>query len=107
MLTIYRGDTPTISVTVTEENVAFDLMDWVAKLTVKGDIKSTETLLEKEIDPIPNPETGIVVFDLTSAETDLPIGEHYYDIEISTKTEPIKRHTVACEKIKVLQDVNQ
>lgn len=104
MITIYRGDTPTISVTVTDDNGAFDLTDWVAKLTVKGDIKSTETLLEKEIDSIPNPETGIVVFELTSAETDFPIGEHYYDVEL---TKDAKVHTVVCDKIKVLQDVNQ
>jgi len=102
MLTIYRGDTPTISVNVTDDNGVFDLTGWAAKLTGKGNINLPAKILEKVITDIPNPELGIIVFELSATDTDMPIGEHYYDIEISKDD---KVHTINCDKIKVLQDV--
>lgn len=107
---IKRGDSKTIKdvVTKTEDGVTsvMILTDYVAKLTIKKAKEFDTYLLQKTIDPIPDAANGIIVFELSFTETELPAGKWIYDIQIYN-SDTGKKHTVTEGKCEITNDVTK
>jgi len=104
-LEIYRGDTYTMDITVTDYlGVAFNLTGYTATFTAKSgdtEIISVETTCDTD------PTTGIETIILSSEDTDVSVKVYDYDIEIrNTDTPPIV-HTVARGKLSILKDITR
>lgn len=103
---IVRGDTEPIEVLVKDGGGSVvDLTDYTARLTVKRDPEDPDTdALLQTTGTISAPMTGICNFNLTSAQTTIPAGKYYYDIQIS-KTGSVK--TVAYGMFVVEADITR
>ena len=103
MIKIFRGDSKTIKVSVTNNGEVMDLTGYTAKLTVKASEKDTDYLMQVEVPNIANPTAGIIVFNLSPTDTDIAPGRHLYDVEI--RKDPNLVHTVAIGEFIVKWDV--
>ena len=85
-ITIIRGDTPTISVTIVDsEDALFDLTGYDVNFTVK-EMKmdsNSDALIGPETMTVATPASGIATLKLSDTDTNLSEGEYWYDIEIS------------------------
>ena len=104
MIIIYRGDTPTIEVNVTDDDGVFDLTGWAATLTCKINKSTLATLFQSVIANIPNPEEGTILFELTSDNTDLTPREYVYDVQL---TKDDKVHTILEGIIQIKEDITK
>jgi hypothetical protein len=104
MISIYRGDSHSIQVSVTDNGAIKDLTGFQAKLTVRSKDELTISI-EKGIADIPNPETGILVFDFLPSDTDILPAEYLFDVQI-TKGSDIK-HTVIKDKLLITSDLTR
>lgn len=83
-----RGDKLDLKFTYYQSDgeTAYDLTGYKAMLTVKQFIDDetvdTNAVLQKEIESIPNPQDGIVRFNLTSAELNEFKGRYYFDHQL-------------------------
>ena len=100
---LYRGDSKTIRVSVTNNGEVMDLTGYVAKLTVKASEKDADNLMQVEVANIDNPTAGIIVFNLSPTNTNIAPGRHLYDVEI--RKDPNLVHTVAIGEVIVDWDV--
>lgn len=105
MIEIYRGDSKTIKVSVTNNGEVMDLTAYVARLSLKRSEQQIDTDLQLTVDTIGSPELGNIVFELTPDKTKplLP-GQYYYDVEIK-QTNTDKVYTVAKGIMRVLTDI--
>jgi hypothetical protein len=105
-ISIYRGDTQTITVTVKENGTIKDLTSYTMRMTVKNDPQSldAEALISKTA-TIAAPATGIGVFTLSGTDTTLNAGNYYYDVQINKSTTDIK--TLFVSTFTILQDVTR
>lgn len=83
---IYRGDSINITVTIKDhDGTIFDLTGYAGKLTVKSN--SNDVDLKAKIGPITGvadaPTTGVIVFNLTSANTSISPDDYVYDVQLS------------------------
>jgi hypothetical protein len=104
MITIYRGDSHSLQVTVTDNGSVKYLTGFTAKLTVRSKDELSISF-EKEIAEIPNPDTGILVFDFLPTDTNLRPGEYVFDVQL-TKGADIK-HTIVKEKLVITSDLTR
>lgn len=74
-ITISRGDTGTLTVTLTGD-VPDD--NTVALVTVRRDVNKTDTVWEKRINIL----DGAIVIPLTTADTDIPWFDYVWDIRL-------------------------
>jgi hypothetical protein len=85
---IYDKDTKAMSI------VAKDTADFVVSIdnylldegdrvyfTVNSELEKPEPLIQKEITTLDNHKA---VVHLTAADTDIPVGSYYYDVEVNT-----------------------
>jgi hypothetical protein len=83
-LSVYRGDTKTVTATFTQDGSAYDLTGYTCYFTVKNkpdaDNTDSEALIQKEVTNAVG--DGIVTFDLTSSDTQVAEGEYFYNIRI-------------------------
>jgi len=100
---IYRGDSKTIKVSVTNNGAVMDLTGYTAKLTVKASEKDADYLMQAEVANIESPTEGIIIFNLSPTDTNIAPGRHLYDVEI--RKEPDTVHTVAIGEFIVKWDV--
>ena len=85
-ITIKRGDTYNYNINIKDnDGVAINTTGWTIWFTVRKHLASnvivsdTDALIAKEIS---GTSTGIIPLVLSSTDTDLPVGSHYYDIQI-------------------------
>ena len=85
-ITIKRGDTYKYNIIIKDNaGVAIDTTGWTIWFTVRKYLvantvtSDTDALIAKEFD---GTITGIIPILLSNTETDLPVGSHYYDIQI-------------------------
>ena len=85
-ITIKRGDTYNYNIIIKDNTgVAIDTTGWTIWFTVRKNLVSntitsdTDALISKEV---PGTSNGIIPISLSNIETDLPVGYHYYDIQI-------------------------
>jgi hypothetical protein len=86
-LQINKKDTKTYVLTVKNNGVAVDVSGWHLYFSVKSDFNDTDVSakLLKDI-TIPSnvdSQAGICYLPLTSAETNIDLGEFYYDIKLA------------------------
>jgi len=107
-LTIKRGDTRVITVTVTDSNGSpFDLTDYKMFLTAKTDRTNTDA--NADIGPkeavIASPLTGVGVITLSSDDTDIDCGLYYYDVQVNKGSTNV--YTIIWSTITMQQDVTK
>ena len=92
-ITIVRGDTPTIKITVTDSDGAvFDLTNYTARLTVKEDAlsKDADAAIGPVTGTISTPTNGIITFPLSVTNTDQSPGIYSYDVQINNGTTDVQ-----------------
>ena len=107
-ITIFRGDTATITVTVVDtDGTAFYLTNYTMKLTSKRTSQEVDgsALIGPITATISSPTTGIGSIALTVTNTDIDPGEHVYDVQINNSTTDVK--TVISSKFTVKDDVTK
>ena len=104
IIKFYRGDTPTVEVTVTEDGEIFDLTGWTATLTCRTSKSATSPLFSSILTNVPNPTDGIILFELTSSNTDLAQGKYVYDVEVKKDD---KVYTIVDGWINIIEDVTK
>lgn len=108
-ITIIRGDTPTIQVTVTDSDGAvFDLTDYTARLTVKEEpqFKDADAILGPVTGTIASPATGVITFALSNALTDKSAGDYVYDVQVNNGVIDIQT-VIAPTKFTIIQDITR
>ena len=107
-LSIYRGDTFSATVTVTDdEGAIFDLTSYTMKLTVKRNSQDTDAqaLIGPITATISTPATGVGIIAISAAQSAVDIGEYVYDIQINNSTTDVK--TIVKSSFTVLDDVTK
>lgn len=87
---IRRGTTVARTITLTSASgEAFDLNGFTAQLLILSSMEATEAA--KTINgTIEQPATGIVLFELSSSDTNLPQGRYYFDLVLTkAQTDPL------------------
>ena len=108
-ITIYRGDTQSISVTFTDPNDGDGALDLSAYSTLLMQIKQTSSsasLLDLSLGSgltVSGASNNVLTIDLTSAQASLSAGTYKYDIEGIT-ADPITR-TIMQGNFIVSQDI--
>jgi len=103
-ISIYRGDTPTITAVVKDEDGnTVDITGATMTLSVKENENFTSYLFQS-VGSLSNPAVGEVKFFLTTANTEQTPGTYVYDIQYE-KAGEIK--TVAKDKFKILTDITR
>jgi len=106
---IYRGDTHTITVTVTNaDGTAFNLTGYTMKLTVKTNKSDPDSsaLLTKDA-TINSPATlGKGTIALSATDTNKVAGDYWYDVQIkNANSSDVK--TILLDQFNILQDITQ
>lgn len=104
-ITMYRGDTDIITVTVVDgEGTAFDLTGYTMRFTVKNKSSDTDSLAK--IGPttatIASPLTGIGLIAISETDSDLKDKSYIYDVQITDATH---NKTVAKDNFIIIDDV--
>ena len=102
-LNIFRGDTRTIVITITDSDKdAFDLTGYIATFTAKSGI--TE-MISTEQACTTAPTTGIESIVLSSEDTDVAIGTYYFDIQVENTDDPPIVYTVMIGRLMIERDI--
>jgi len=104
-LEIYRGDTYTFSLDVTNYNGSlFDLTDYTLTITIKK--KDGTLILTDSFACTTDPTSGVAYGELTSLKTDVDLANNYqYDMQIANTDTPPRVHTIAIGIAKILKDI--
>jgi len=109
-ITMYRGDTNTITVAVTDsEGSIFDLTDYTMRFTVKDNAKNNDDLAKigPKIATISAPLTGVGVVTIDMDESNISAKSYVYDVQITSFTGLIKNKTVIKDDFIILEDVTR
>lgn len=79
----YRGDTHTLHLTFSANDVPLDLTGKTVYFTVKRELTDTdeEAIIAKTVSSFVDPTDGEVNIELTSEDT-TPAGDYWYDIQL-------------------------
>ena len=109
---LYRGDTRTLRVTITDEatGAAVDISGHTLWLTLKSDPSDLDAAAELQVSAVmPNnasSQAGIGHLVMTSADTDgLVPGRYYYDVQWVQPGSPPVVKTIEAGKVRVLADI--
>ena len=105
-VSIRRGDTRTLTITITDANgAAFDLSGYTMYLTAKKDPTDDDAdAIFKKTATIAVPASGVGSVALTSVDTAQDIGAYYYDVEI---TDGSNKYTPVYDRLNILEDVTK
>ena len=103
LLTIYRGDTHSIEITVTDaDGDAYNLTGYTATFTAKA---GTTELISVEKVCTTAPSTGVETIVLSSEDTEITPRTCEYDIQIANTDSPPIVYTIARGRLKILKDI--
>jgi hypothetical protein len=84
-LSIVQKDTKVYTFHLTRNNVPVNISGWYLYFTVKTDFNDSDTSAKIKKDILfptnTDSQNGIGYLELTSAETDIDLGEYYYDFK--------------------------
>src|SRR5574344_1025687 len=89
-ITIKRGDTYNYNINIKNNSgVAIDTTNWDIWFTVRKYVVSntiTSDLVDIISKKLTGSNTGVTLLSLSSTDTDIPVGNHYYDIQVKNTT---------------------
>jgi hypothetical protein len=106
-ITMYRGDTNTITVTVTDsEGSVFDLTDYTMRFTVKDKSSDSDDLAKigPKTATISTPLTGVGVIAIDEDDSNLKAKSYVYDVQI---TSTANNYTIIKDDFIILEDVTR
>jgi len=84
-LQIVKKDTKTFTIRLSRNGVAVDISGWYVYFTVKTDFNDLDSsaliLKDKQFPSNSESQAGIGYLDLSSSETNIEIGDYYYDMK--------------------------
>ena len=109
-LTIIRGDTTNITLTLTDQDGdAIDLTGATVFFTAKpdfdNDILDAAAVITKEVTSHSDPTNGITVIPLTPSDTDITPGIYQYDVQVKDAGGSI--FSLPARQLKVIEDVTR
>ncbi len=105
-ITIFRGDTVNLDITVTDsDGSAVNITGYTFFFTCKtnNDDSDDDALIKKDVTSHTNPTGGITRITLSKTDTDVTIGNHYYDIQMKDLSGNIT--TLTADRFIVEQDI--
>lgn len=74
-----------------KDGEAIDLTDYIATFIVKKEINDldNQAYIEKEITEFPFGDQGILSLSLTREDTEIPVGDYYFEIQLRTTDDKI------------------
>lgn len=86
----FKGKTWKKLIIIKNDGIAVDITDWTFYLTVKENMEDTDAnaVISKTITDHSNPKGGKSVITLTSTDTDIDVGNYYYDITYKDDSNP-------------------
>ncbi len=105
-LNIFRGDTINIDVTIQDSNgTAVDITGYTFFFTVKTtkSDKDADAIITKDVTSHTAPASGQTRITLSSTQTAVAVGVHYYDIQMKDTSDVIT--TIVDGKFIVNQDI--
>ena len=106
VLSLYRGDDHAYVLTFTNgSSVAIDITGYTVFFTVKTNKSDTDAnaIISKTVTTHTTPTSGITTISLDNSDTDITVGDYYYDIQLKDTSSKIT--TVMSDKFIVLQDI--
>ena len=89
-ISIYRGDTPTFTVTVLDNGSAMDLTGYTMTMTVKENEEDSDLEAKfQKTATISTPASGIGLITLTYEDSDLIPNIYSYDVQLNNGTSNI------------------
>lgn len=82
-LCITQSDEKAYNLAFTTAGVAQDITGATVTMTVKRNLSDTTPLVQKVVTAHTNPTDGLSTITLTTADTSIPLGSYYYDIQIN------------------------
>lgn len=82
-LKITQGDEATFNLTFTSGGEPLDLSGVAVTMSAKKNLADEEYTFQKVVDNHEEPTSGEVTITLESSDTDIDLGEYYYDIQLS------------------------
>lgn len=80
---IRKGTTATRTITLTTASgEAFDLTGFTAQLLILSTMEASEPA-KSITGTIDQPDSGIILLELSSSDTNLPAGKYYYDLVLT------------------------
>ncbi len=109
-LTIIRGDTTNITLTLTDQNGdAIDLTGATVFFTAKpdfdNDVADADAVITKEVSSHSDPTNGITVIPLTASDTNITPGIYQYDVQVKDAGGSI--FSLPARQLKVIEDVTR
>lgn len=107
-LEVYAGEDRSYTLTFTDDNdAAINITGYTIWFTVKENPADTDAnaLIQKEITSHTTPASGITTITLTDDDTDVTLGNHYYDIQMMDTSALIT--TVLVGRFKVNRRITQ
>jgi hypothetical protein len=105
-LSLVKKDTKTWKFVIKKNNIPVDISGWSVYFSVKNDFNDADSaaIITKNSTFPDNAESqaGIGYLSLTSAETDVTIGERYYDMKLIDTN---YRETFLSGKINILRTI--
>ena len=109
-LKFVRKTTPSITVTVTDNTgTVINLTDYSMKMTVKRNAEDSDAsaIIGTLTATISAPATGIGVFSLSTANTDITAGEYFYDIKVENSGGTIRYVVVGPSKFTIIENITK
>ena len=103
----YRGDTVPLGITVTQNNLAYDLTGCTLKLSISELENPTteEEIIQQTVGVLDtDPTTGKAYFPFEDTDFDF-LGSYFYDIELADSNG--KKRTIIKRKVKITQDITK
>lgn len=109
-LTIIRGDTTNITLTLTDQDGdPIDLTGATVFFTAKpdfdNDVTDADAVITKEVSSHTDPTNGITVIPLTASDTDITPGIYHYDVQVKDTGGSI--FSLPARQLKVIEDVTR
>lgn len=109
-LTIIRGDTVSITFTLTDENgdpvnLTGSTVYFTAKKQIDDDAADAKAVISKDVTSHSDPVNGETIINLTSSDTDIDLGIYFYDIQIKDSINNIT--SLPVKQLKVVEDVTR
>lgn len=107
-LEFFAGEDRSYTITITDgDGIAINITGYTIWFTVKADPEDTDVnaLIQKEITSHTTPASGITTITLTNDDTNIALGNHFYDIQMMDSSSLIT--TLVAGRVRVKRRITQ